>query len=374
MAALPVRIAFVITELDEGGAERALVHLVTRLDQSQWEPGVFSLAGRGPLTAKLEAARVPVFDCGATSASSPLQIWRAYSRLRRELTLWQPQIVQAFLFHANLLARVVAWRAGVPHFLSGIRVADRRGRLRLRLDRWTERLVEKHVCVSRAVAQFSAQSGLDPGKLVVIPNGVDLEQFRDARPVDRSRFDIPAHAKVVLSVGRLDAQKDPFCLLSAFEAVAEKINAAELVFVGDGPLRDKLALRISRSRFRDRIHLVGWQRDVAGWLKTASVFALASRFEGMPNAVLEAGAAGVPVVATRAEGLLEIVEDRQTGWLVGIGDAPALAASLTEALTDPTAAEKGIQLQSVIATRFTWEQTVSAYDRLYLGLLDEAQA
>lgn len=369
----PVRIAFVITELDEGGAERALVQIVTRLDRSRWEPRVFSLAGRGPLTAKLEAAEIPVFDCGAASASNPLHIWRAYSKLKRELTPWQPQIVQTFLFHANLLGRIAAWRARVPHVLSGIRVADRRGKMRLRLDRWTEHFVEKHVCVSQAVADFCiAESRLDAARVEVIANGVDLDLFRDAEPKDLSEFGVPGGAKVVLSVGRLDPQKDPLCLLAAFSQVARQTESAHLLFVGDGPLRGEVTTRIAESPLRDRIHLAGWQRNVPGILKSGDVFALSSRFEGMPNAVLEAGAAGVPVVATEAEGVAEIVENGESGWLVGIGDQSGLSEALTEALTDPEAAQtRAFRLQSIISEKFTWNQVASRYDQLYHELLHQ---
>lgn len=370
----PVRIAFVITELDEGGAERALVQIVTRLDRDCWEPRVFSLAGRGPLTARLEDAEIPVFDCGAKSASIPLDIWRACSSLKRELASWQPQIVQTFLFHANLLGRFAAWRASVPHVLSGIRVADRRGRLRLRLDRWTERFVEKHICVSQAVADFSIdESGLDPRKVVVICNGVDLATFRDAEPADLSEFGIPTGAKVVLSVGRLDPQKDPLTLLAAFEQVAQRTENADLLLVGQGPMESEIRKWIAGSKFGARIHLAGWQNNVPGVLKAADVFALASRFEGMPNAVLEAGAAGVPVVATAAEGVGEILENGQSGWLVGIGDVSHLGAAIGEALTDrELAATKALRLQSVVAETFTWGYVVSEYDRLYRSLLETA--
>jgi glycosyltransferase involved in cell wall biosynthesis len=368
----PVRIAFVITELDEGGAERALVQIVTRLDRNRWEPRVFSLAGRGPLTARLEESEIPVFDCGAKSASNPLDIWRAFSSLKRELTPWQPQIVQTFLFHANLLGRLAAWRAGVPHVLSGIRVADRRGRLRLRLDRWTERFVEKHVCVSRSVADFSIdESGLDSGKVLVIPNGVDLAAFRDAEPADLSEFGIPAGAKVVLSVGRLDPQKDPLTLLAAFEQVAKQIGNAHLLLVGHGPMEPEIRERIAGLKSGARIHLAGWQKNIPGILKAGDVFALASRFEGMPNAVLEAGAAGVPVVATAAEGVAEILENGACGWLVGLGDVSQLSVAIGEVLAEADlAAAKALRLQSVVAEKFTWENVVSEYDKLYRLLLE----
>ena len=387
MNATPSRIAFIITELDEGGAERALTQIVTRLDRSRWEPQVFSLSGPGPLTQHFEAAGIPVFDCGIRTASNPYHAWRAYSRLTRSLREWQPQIVQSFLFHANMLGRLAAWRSGVPHVLSGIRVADQRGRLRHCLDRWTERLIHQHVCVSQAVAAFSTRtSGLSPDKMTVIPNGVDLSVFQHARPFDLTELGIPAGSQVVLSVGRLDPQKDPLTLLAAFEIVNRKIPDAHLILVGDGPLKAELQRRISDSSVPEgpagtpgtdhvsgHIHLAGWQRDIPGLLQSADAFALASRFEGMPNVVLEAGAAGTPVIATSAEGVPEILENDCNGWLVPIGDAPALAQALIEALLNREQAfERASRLQTVIAEKFTWDKVVARYDRLYESLLHAA--
>jgi len=384
MTSTPARIAFIITELDEGGAERALTQIVTRLDRSRWEPQVFSLAGQGPLTQHFESAGIPVCDCGARTASNPFHAWRVVSKLTAALLPWRPQIVQTFLFHANVLGRLAAWRAGVPHVLSGIRVADRRGRLRLRLDRWTERFVERHVCVSHAVADFSTrESGLDPAKIVVIPNGVDLAAFQNAESVDLTEFGVPTGSQVVLSVGRLDPQKDPLKLLTAFELVTRQIPDAHLVLVGDGPLKAEIQRRISRASvsgsppadhpgtgLSHHVHLAGWQRNIPGLLKSADVFALASRFEGMPNAVLEAGAAGIPVVATSVEGVPEILENGRSGWVVEIDDAPALAQAIVEALQGREQAfQRASDLQSVIAEKFTWDTVVEQYDQLYASLL-----
>src|SRR5262249_13351685 len=152
-AATPVRVAFCITDLEVGGAERALVELVTRLDRARFAPSVVSLqplpvdAARS-LVPTLEAAGVAVRSLNGRGSRGGVGGLGALTRLWRAE---RPQLVQTFLYHANILGRLAAWRAGVPHVVSGVRVAERRGRLRLRVDRWTDRLVERHVCVSRAV-------------------------------------------------------------------------------------------------------------------------------------------------------------------------------------------------------------------------------
>ena len=175
---VPRRISFLITELDHGGAERALVRIVTGLDRSLWEPQVISLNNRGPLTEPLKAAGIPVTAIGAGRVRSPRGLWRATIGLTQCLKEQRPEVLQTFLFHANITGRLAAKRAGVPVVVSGIRVAEKRGRWRLTLDRLTDHLVSRHVCVSQSVADFSiSESGLPESKVVVIPNGVDVERF-----------------------------------------------------------------------------------------------------------------------------------------------------------------------------------------------------
>jgi glycosyltransferase involved in cell wall biosynthesis len=384
------RLTFLITELDQGGAERALVQLVTGLSAEKWDRRVISLGPRGPLAAPLEAAGVPVDCLNIVSRRSPRSIWGATVGLSRILKQQQPDLLQTFLFHANLTGRFAARIAGVPRVVSGIRVAERRGRLRLNLDRWTDRLVDRHVCVSRSVAEFSIQeSKLDPAKVVVIPNGVDVERFRNAIPADLARFGIPAEAEVLIAVGRLDAQKDPHLLLDGFEMARRSRPALHLLLVGHGRLESELKARVAAASLEDVIHFAGWQPDIAELMKASDVFALTSRWEGMPNVVLEAGAAGLPVVATRVEGVEEILDHGKTGTLIEPGDAFALADAIVSALADASdesgclastasrvvkephnvAREMADTLQLLIAERFTWGSVVAEYDRLYADLL-----
>jgi glycosyltransferase involved in cell wall biosynthesis len=366
----PKRISFLITELDHGGAERALVRIVTGLDRSLWEPRVISLSDRGPLAEPLEAAGVPVTAIGAGRVRSPAGLWRATVGLTRCLKEQQPAVLQTFLFHANIAGRLAARRAGVPVVVSGIRVAEKRGRWRLNVDRWTERLVDRHVCVGRSVADFSIrESWLSESKVVVIPNGVDVERFASAQPVDLSVFGVPSGGQTILSVGRLDEQKNPLGLLRCFATLAEAHPQAHLLFVGHGPEESTLRAAIAELKLESRVHLAGWQANVPGILRACDLFVLASKWEGMPNVLLEAGAAGTPIVSTRVEGAEEIISSRESGVLVGISQPEELANAMRDCLLDSaTAHDRADRLQRIVAERFTWGSVVRSYSELYESL------
>ena len=180
-----IRIGFCITELEPGGAERCLVELVERLDRARFQPVVYCLAPRPTgnadlLARRLDATGAAVHYFGARGLSGLPWIAR---RLAKQIKQDSPQVVQCMLFHANVLGAWAAHRAGVRHIVTGIRVAERRHDWHLRLARWADRWVERHVCVSQSVRDFSESVGLLPaGKLVVIPNGVDLKRFDGTSP------------------------------------------------------------------------------------------------------------------------------------------------------------------------------------------------
>lgn len=366
----PQRISFLITELDHGGAERALVRIATGLDRGRWEPRVISLSDRGPLADPLEQAGVPVTALGAGRVRSPRGIWRATVGLSRCLKEQQPAVLQTFLFHANIAGRLAARRARVPAVVSGIRVAEKRGRWRLLADRWTDGFVDRHVCVSQSVADFSVnKSGLPRSKVAVIPNGVEFQRFATAEPADLSQFKIPPTARTILSVGRLDPQKNPIGLLRSFSTIADSHRDAHLLYVGHGPLEATLKAAIAETGLGGRVHIAGWQADVPAIMRACDLFVLASNWEGMPNVLLEAGAASIPVISTRVEGAGEIITSVDSGVLVGISQESELAAAMSECLADPQAAkQRAVQLQHIISERFTWDSVVSAYSDLYESL------
>ena len=367
----PIRLAFCITDLDPGGAERALVNLVTRLDRSRWQPFVVSLSGSGTLVEELAQADVPVTCLGARNSRNLLILPGLVRRLRRRLREVKPALLQTFLFHANVVGRIAGRLAGVPTIVSGIRVAEKRSRIPLWLDRATQWMVDHHVCVSRDVANFSIErGGLRADKIKVIPNGVDVNRFAHAAPADLSEFGIPADSTTIIFVGRLDEQKGPFILLAAVKQLLESQRNVHVLLVGEGPLRGRLETWVRDHGFGEKIHLIGWRADVSALLKASEILVLPSRWEGMPNVVLEAMAAGLAVVASEVEGTTEIIRNHQTGILVPPESPQDLSTILFLLLNDPKQVSSlGLAAQESVTKDFAIETMVSGYDAFYRLLL-----
>lgn len=360
-------IAFCITELDAGGAEQAMVELVTRLDRNRWSPHVACLGPRGILAVELERHSIPVACFGARGAGSISVVWR----LAQWLSRVKPVLLQTWLYHANIAGRMAARMAGVAPVVAGIRVAEKRSRWRLRIDRWTNRFVARHVCVSQSVANFSIrEGGLPAQRVVVIPNGVDAQRFAHASPADLLPLGISPQAPTVLFVGRLDPQKNPALLVEAAARIIPRRGDVHFVLAGEGPLRESLQQSITEKGLTANVHLTGRRSDVPQLLKASSCLALTSDWEGMPNVVLEAMASGRPVVATDVEGVSEVVSSGVHGLLVPRGSVDSFVGALEQLLDDPDAAERlGIAAQQHVSSCFTWDEMARRYEQLYEELV-----
>jgi glycosyltransferase involved in cell wall biosynthesis len=381
----PVPIAFGITTLRRGGAEKALVELVTRLDSARWSARVISLTDADPgHQARLEAAGVRVLSFGLRG---PLDLPRVLARWTAELRLQRPRLLQTFLFHANLLGRFAARRAGVPITVSGHRVAERRWNAHRTLDRLTASLARCHVCVSDGVRRHVARSlGLPDDRLVTIPNGVEAESIAERLGRPETAEIVPlAHPTLafnpaqprLLFVGRLDRQKGLDVLLQALanedRPSVPPAPRPRLILVGDGPERQALLGRITTLGLADRVTLAGRVDDVVPWLAAAEGFVLPSRWEGMPNALLEAMAAGLPAIGTRVEGIEDlIVTDgpARTGWLVPAGDPAALAQAIAAWASDAErSARFGAAGRELARAKFSLDEVARRYQRTWETLI-----
>jgi glycosyltransferase involved in cell wall biosynthesis len=315
---------------------------------------------------------VPVVCLGARHWTAVAAVWCLFHELRR----FRPRILQTFLFHGNLAGRVAGRLAGIRAIVSGIRVAEKRSRVFLWLDRWTNWLVATNVCVSQAVADFSISAGgLSPKKIVVIRNGVEVAKFSGARPADLSAFGIPERSRTLLTIGRLDRQKGLLDLIEAAALVVARHPDAHFLVVGEGRERAALERAIRERGLAARVHLAGWRADVPELLAAGYALVLTSHWEGLPNVILEAMAAGRPVVTSRVEGAAELVAEGRTGLIVASHSPQAVASALESLLADPTrAAALGQAGRERAAAEFSFERMVGRYDELYQSILAETAA
>ena len=230
-------------------------------------------------------------------------------------------------------------------------------------------VVDCILCVSGGVCASHITAGVPVAKLDVIQNGIRPRVAAADGPAVRHRLGLPEDARIVLSVGRMTDQKGYPCLAEAAVRIVARRPDAYFVWVGDGPRRIELQRYVARLGLVDRVCFAGERSDVPDILVASDIFVLPSLFEGLPLVVLEAMAAGLPVVGTRVCGMTEAVLDGVTGRLVAPADPDALACAIAEVLEQPgMAAEWGASgrsrvLREFAATRMA-KETAALYDDL----------
>ncbi len=376
-----IRVALLITELSRGGAEKALLQLATTFDLTRFEPVVFSLSG---LARDLENSLVPLFrDAGIETVELGLIGLRnaptVFRRLTRELKRRQVEVLQSFMFHANIFGRFAGRAAGVPVVCSGIRVAERDAPRRLALDRWTRSLVDAWVCVGEATAEFSRSVGRLPAERVFsIPNGVRVPDLETLETTNGSADftwvpELFGRRKRIVCVGRLAPQKGLDRFLENAATWAPQIaNEWEIWIVGDGPERDALRRIVDANGLANVVFFAGWRPNVPGILASADLFALPSRWEGMPNALLEAASVGKAALCSDVEGVAEILGDDAAPQMCAFDDDKSWRDKILTLTSDAALREElGNRNRSRVAQEFSVESATRKYETLWTRLLAE---
>lgn len=366
-------VAHVVLTLGCGGLERVVVDLVAAARPSRRRPAVVCLEGPGELAEEAERLGADVVTVG----KRPGLDWSVGGRIRRALGRLGPDVVHTHQVGALFYAGPAARRAGlaVVHTEHGKHYAARR-RTRL-LGRIAARHADRFCCVSRDIAEEVVACRVAPGRKVhFVPNGIDTARFARAGAGDAVRaLGVPGGAPVIGTVGRLSEIKRQDLLVRAVARIGGGRPAPHLVIVGDGPLRGDLRDLAEALGVAGRVHFAGYQADPAGYLAAFDVFALTSRSEGMPLSILEAWAAGKPVVASRVGGVPQLVEDGRTGILFPPGDEARLAEALARLLADPDAARRlGRAGSEEVRARYDLAAMAAAYDRHYRNAIAERGA
>lgn len=351
----PLKILILVTDLALGGTPRSVESLVLGLDRTRFAPEVVTLLAPSPITESIAAAGIPcrALDLRSKSdltrlAALPGMFWRG-----------RYDVVHAWLFHANILARLCKPFAGCPVLTSERGVEREKSRWRVLVDRFTSPLADLVLVNAQAIADvLTRREQLDGKKIRVLENGVDLSRFQPALP--------PSGPPRLICVARLDPIKAHVDLLAALPPLIARWPGLMLDLVGDGPMRPALEAEALRLGITANVRFLGARTDVPQLLAQAHAFVLPSLSEGMPGSVLEAMAAGLPVVATRVGGTPEIVEEGRTGLLVDAGNPGALSAALSVVIEDPQlAGDYGEAGARRARERFTREAFIRRHEAVY---------
>ncbi|HSW45296.1 MAG TPA: glycosyltransferase, partial [Phycisphaerae bacterium] len=327
-----------ITDLEVGGVPLHLYRLAIGLPRDRFAIRVISLADPGPVGRMLREAGLTVETCNAGSAWDVRALWRLWRLLRSD----RPDILHALLFHANMAARLVGPAAGIPpgRILCEIQTAEVERPWHLRLDNLTCRWCRCEIGNSPSVVEHLHRKAHIPrSRLRCEWGAVDVAAFAAAEPLARSDLGWPPEGPVLIWTGRLDPVKGFEEMLEAFALVVERVPAT-LVLVGEGAYRPTVERLIRDRRLDKQVLLMGRRQDVAGLLRSADLFLFCSRTEGLPNALLEAMAAGLPIVATDVPGCRDLIQDGLTGYVAVSGSASGIATKILAVLDQPSAARR----------------------------------
>ncbi len=378
------RVVHVITKLEWGGAQENTLYTVEALDPGRYDRTL--VAGKGGILAP---AAGQIAGCRFLAVESlvrevrPVSDLLAYRALREILrdekrrAAGAPLVVHTHSSKAGVLGRAAARAAGadaVVHSIHGFGFHDGQSAavrgLYVALERMASRWTDAFVAVSRENIRTGVASGIfTADRCRLIRSGFDCGRFLGgSRERGRRILGVPEGAPVVGTVAVFKPQKAPLDFVAVARRVAGEIPGAHFAMVGDGELRPAAERAAGAASLSGRFRFTGWRAEIPDLLKAFDVFLLTSRWEGLPRVIPQALLAGVPVVATSADGTREIVDDGVDGFLAPPGDVPALAARVAGLLSGKERLDPGFKRERLLR-EFDRREMVCAQERLYDEIL-----
>jgi glycosyltransferase involved in cell wall biosynthesis len=369
-----IRIAHVISGLDTGGAEMMLTKLVGGMDRARFFNTVISLTEKGQLVEQIRSSGVAVYTLGMRRGRPNIL---ALPRLIRLLRTLRPNIVQSWLYHADLLSTLAVKYSGSPILIWNVRCSNMDLDQYRSLTRWVQRVLAwcsttpaAVVANSEAGKRQHERLGYRPLRWEIIPNGFDTQRFHPDSSVRcsvRKEWHVPEDVVIVALVARVDPMKDHVTFLEAAQQVAGARKSVCFLLVGKGT--QTLAPAIAAKGLTDRVRILGYQNDIECLLPGVDVLCLSSAFgEGFPNVLGEAMACGIPCVSTDVGDARSIVAD--TGLVVPAHDPAALAHAIIDLIDRGPAAREllGRAARARVETEYSLARIVDRYTALYSDL------
>jgi glycosyltransferase involved in cell wall biosynthesis len=360
------------TSMGMGGADKQILSAADELRRRGHQVLIVSLTPLGPMgvQARTQGLRVESLEM-RRGIPDP----RGMIRLARLVRSWKPDVLHSHMVHANLMARALRLVARVPVLISTIHSIKDGGRLRMAAYRLSNRLVDRMTIVSQAAADRFVAEGTIPRELLsVVPNGVDIHRFQEVASSAREtlRRSLGLQREFAwLAVGRFAPAKDYPNMLRGFALVHEAHPDSVLLLVGRGSLQgeaEALALELGLATC---VRFLGPRHDVPELMSAADGYVLSSAWEGMPVVLLEAAAAGLPIVATSVGGNREVVRDRESGYLVPPQDPDALGLAMRRLMGMSQAQRRsmGHQGREHVQANYGLSSVVDRWESLYHEVL-----
>jgi len=363
-----IKLMHLITGLEVGGAETVLSRVLPRM-HSDFENVVVGILP-GKTEEKLKRAKIHTYVLLPRKKS----IWQAIWRFKKIVEKEKPDILITYLIHADLFGRIFGKLFGIKKIVCSKRGMIFKHKFLAFLDRLTSFLVQKYLCVSRPIAEeLINKLFVSPKKVEVVPNGVILKDFQFQIDVEKKRGDLGLKKEefVMVYVANLNERKNHKVLISAFKKLINKYPSLVLLLVGkDQGTKVQIEKQIKSLKIpKGKIRILGYREDVIEILKISDLFVFPSLSEGMPNAVLEAMAAGLPIVASDILPNRELIKNKKNGLLFPPKSVSKLVQCVEQLIKNPDLRKKYAQnALNIVKENFTIEKTVKKFEKIYREL------
>lgn len=355
------KIIHVITTLGYGGAERLVLDLMRHRDKENFDYEVISMVRGGGLEKDIKDTGVALTIFYKKNKLGLGVFFKLYSYFKKA----KPDIVHTHLFGADVWAGLAAKIAGVAVIIkTEHNVNLDEGGIKKMVKKISSNVFKKIVAVSPSVKEHMImEEGMAKDRITIIYNGIDLARFKSK---EKQVFSSPP---ILINVSRFETQKAHEYLIRAFKKIENRQWI--LWLVGEGSLKPEIEQMVKDMGLSDKVKFMGLRHDVPNVLAQADIFVFPSLWEGLGIAALEAGAVGLPIVATKVEGIKDLFQDNKNALLVEAKDEGALAEAISWMLEHPDKAMfLGRQAQNLVKENYGIKTMVEKYEKMYKSFLE----
>lgn len=366
-----IKVCYIIGQLGKGGAERQLYELVRGINKERFNPIVICLSEGGYWSKEIKKIGIEVIEIMRKRNWEFIRLFKLFKLLKSI----KPDIVHAFLFSANSYGRIASILAGVPIIIASERNLPEAGNDKIKLWIYIDKLLalftDRIICNSyRAAESLVKHHAFNSKKVCVVHNGISVADFINKNDLNSEEY---SASKVVGTVGRLYPQKNHILFLDMVKIISEKYKHKNLKFViaGEGPLKKQLKKYSQDLGIESKVVFTGLINNIQDILHATDIFVLSSDWEGLPNAVMEAMASGLPCVVTDVGGNSELVVDGETGYVIPPNDPEAMAQKISYLLeNDRLAIKMGVEGKKRMQEDFNMEKMIKTTEEIYEKMIN----